>query len=42
VIGPDDTAGSLYFDKIFPLGASALVEAADLVVFRSRDREHPG
>src|SRR5438477_11279134 len=32
VIGPDDTAGSLYFDKIFPLGVSALVEAADLVV----------
>src|SRR6266699_4298819 len=31
-IGPDDTAGSLYFDKIFPLGVSALVEAADLVV----------
>ncbi len=32
LIGPDDTAGSLYFDKIFPLGVSALVEAADLVV----------
>jgi len=31
-IGPDDTAGSLYFDKIFPLGVQALVEAADLVV----------
>ena len=31
-IGPDDTAGSLYFDKIFPLGIQALVEAADLVV----------
>jgi methionyl-tRNA formyltransferase len=31
-IGPDDTAGSLYFDKIFPLGVSTLVEAADLVV----------
>src|SRR6516162_531902 len=31
-IGPDDTAGSLYFDKIFPLGVSALLEAADLVV----------
>src|SRR5580692_5182894 len=30
-IGPDDTAGSLYFDKIFQLGVSALVEAADLV-----------
>src|SRR5580692_4839070 len=32
VIGPDDTAGSLYFDKIFSLGVSALIEAADLVV----------
>ena len=31
-IGPDDTAGSLYFDKIFPLGVEALIEAADLVV----------
>lgn len=30
-IGPDDTAGSLYFDKIFPLGVEALVQAADLV-----------
>ena len=31
-ISPDDTAGSLYFDKIFPLGVEALLEAADLVV----------
>ena len=31
-IGPDDTAGSLYFDKIFPLGVEALVQAGDLVV----------
>lgn len=31
-IGSDDTAGSLYFDKIFPLGVQALVEAAELVV----------
>jgi methionyl-tRNA formyltransferase len=31
-IGADDTAGSLYFDKIFPLGVEALVEAANLVV----------
>ncbi|HEV8680081.1 MAG TPA: methionyl-tRNA formyltransferase [Stellaceae bacterium] len=30
-IGPDDTAASLYFDKIFPLGVEALVQAADLV-----------
>src|SRR5438270_13831317 len=31
-IGPDETAGSLYFDKIFPLGVEALVQSADLVV----------
>src|SRR5438874_6143618 len=31
-IGPDDTAGSLYFDKISPLGVEALVQAANLVV----------
>jgi methionyl-tRNA formyltransferase len=30
-IGPDDTLGTLYFDKIFPLGVEALLEAADLV-----------
>ncbi len=29
---PDDTVGSLYFDKIFPLGVAALLEAADLVL----------
>jgi methionyl-tRNA formyltransferase len=31
-IGADDTAASLYFDKIFPLGVEALLQAADLVV----------
>ncbi|MBV9860546.1 MAG: methionyl-tRNA formyltransferase [Alphaproteobacteria bacterium] len=31
-IGPDDTAASLYFDKIFPLGVDALLQAADLVI----------
>ncbi len=31
-IGPDDTLGSVYFDRIFPLGVAALLEAADLVV----------
>ena len=30
-IGPNDTAASLYFDKIFPLGVDALLQAADLV-----------
>ncbi len=31
-IGPDDTLGSVYFDKIFPLGVEALLEAAGMVV----------
>src|SRR3984893_1194550 len=31
-IGPDEAAGSLYCDKIFPLGVEALVQATDLVV----------
>ncbi len=31
-ISPDDTLGSLYQDKLFPLGVTALLEAADLVV----------
>ena len=30
-IGPDDTLGSLYFDKLFPMGVEALVEAVDRV-----------
>ncbi|MFI4986068.1 MAG: methionyl-tRNA formyltransferase [Alphaproteobacteria bacterium] len=31
-IGPDDTLGSLYFDRLFPMGVAAMLEAADLVV----------
>jgi methionyl-tRNA formyltransferase len=31
-IGPDDTVGSVYFDRLFPMGVEALLEAADLVV----------
>ncbi len=31
-IGPDDTLGEVYFDKLFPLGVAALLEAADLVM----------
>lgn len=31
-IGPDDTLGTIYFDRLFPLGVSALLEAADLVM----------
>jgi len=31
-IGPDDTLGSIYFDRLFPMGVAALLEAADLVL----------
>jgi methionyl-tRNA formyltransferase len=31
-IGPEDTLASVYFDRLFPLGVAALLEAADLVV----------
>ena len=31
-IGPDDTLGSVYFDRLFPLGVEAIKEAADLVM----------
>ena len=31
-IGPDDTLGSVYFDRLFPIGVAAMLEAADLVV----------
>jgi methionyl-tRNA formyltransferase len=30
-ISPDDTVGSLYFEKLFPLGVDALVEATELI-----------
>ena len=30
-ITDDDTLGSLYFDKLFPLGVEAMVESVDLV-----------
>jgi methionyl-tRNA formyltransferase len=30
-IGPDDTVGSLYFDRLFPLGVDAMAEAVRLV-----------
>ncbi len=31
-IGEDDTLGSVYFERLFPMGVEALLEAADLVV----------
>jgi len=30
-VGPDDTLGDVYFNKLFPLGVAAMLEAADLV-----------
>ena len=30
-IGPDETLGDVYFNKLFPMGVKALLEAADLV-----------
>ena len=37
-IGPDDTLGSVYFERLFPLGVAAMLEAADLV-FAGRHTE---
>ena len=30
-IGPDDTAGTLYFNHLFPMGIEALLESVDLI-----------
>src|SRR3990170_1166576 len=39
-IGPDDPLGSVYFDRLFPMGVRAMLEAADLVA-AGRHREYP-
>ena len=31
-IGPDDTLGTIYFDRLFPMGVQAMLEAADQVM----------
>ncbi len=31
-VSADDTLGSVYFDRLFPMGVAAMLEAADLVV----------
>jgi methionyl-tRNA formyltransferase len=31
-IGPGDTLGTVYFNRLFPMGVEALLEAADLVI----------
>jgi methionyl-tRNA formyltransferase len=38
-IGPDETLGEVYFNKLFPLGVAALLEAADMVL-EGRHVEH--
>jgi methionyl-tRNA formyltransferase len=37
-IEPDDTTGSLYFDKLFPLGIQTLAEGLDLITTSSPPR----
>jgi len=37
-IGPDDTLGSVYFDRLFPMGVEAMLEAIDLVKAGSAPR----
>jgi methionyl-tRNA formyltransferase len=39
-IGPDDTLGTVYFDRLFPMGVAALLEAADAVA-SGQSRERP-
>ena len=38
-IGPDDTLGSIYFDKLFPLGVEAMLESIELVRNGNAPRE---
>jgi methionyl-tRNA formyltransferase len=33
-VSADDTLGTVYFDRLFPMGVTAMIEAADLVVAR--------
>lgn len=37
-ISPDDTLGTVYFERLFPLGVQAMLEAADLVL-KGKHRE---
>ncbi len=38
-IGPDDTLGSIYFDKLYPLGVDAMLESIELVRAGTAPRE---
>src|SRR5258708_30786314 len=33
-VTPDDTLGTVYFDRLFPMGVAAMLEAPDRVVAR--------
>jgi methionyl-tRNA formyltransferase len=37
-ISPDDTVGSLYYGKLFPLGIEAIIESVDLIYKRQAPR----
>ena len=37
-IGPDDTAGSLYFNKLFPIGVEVVLESVELIAAGSAPR----
>jgi methionyl-tRNA formyltransferase len=39
-VGENDTLGNVYFDRLFPMGVQAMLEAADLVV-SSKNKEIP-
>jgi methionyl-tRNA formyltransferase len=39
-IEPDETLGELYFNKLFPMGVAALVEAADMVAAGTHEQHH--
>src|SRR5258707_13245896 len=41
-ISPDDTLGTVYFDRLFPMGVKAMLEAADLVVSNKHKRGAEG
>jgi methionyl-tRNA formyltransferase len=38
-IGPDDTAGSLYYDKLFPLGVQAVLDSVELIAAGNPPRQ---
>ena len=41
-IGPTDTTATLFFQKLYPLGVAAMLEAVDMVDFRNGRPESPG